>query len=305
MTRKRGSTFDPKSEELFSDLPGGVADAILTFSPAHRVLWTQTKARLIESYIRLFLLVTRHGVYLDAFAGPQNIEHPDKWAAKLVANLQPDYLNHMFMCDFDAEKCEMTRQMLKELAPLRSGKKRRTKHHVYPGDCNVWIDTVLASGTIKPTTAVFCLLDQRTHEAHWETVRKLATFKKEGHKIEIFYFLATSWLPRVLASRTDTGVLDRWWGGSGWTMLKGIQSADVAAIFCNRFRDELGYKLVYDWPILKEGSSGQEMYRMIHATDHPRAPMLMHNAYQIASGLDSRTDEQISLALDFRDITNA
>ena len=299
--RRSGSTFNSNSQELFADDPGGVADAQLTFSPAHRVLWTKTKARLIEAYIRLFLLVTRHGVYLDAFAGPQNIDHPDKWAAKLVANLQPDYLNHMFLCDFDGEKSALIEGMLAELPPLRSQRKRRTKHHVFHGDCNKWIDEVLESGAIKPATAVFCLLDQRTHEAHWSTVHKLATFKKTGHKIEIFYFLATSWLPRVLASRTDTTVLDQWWGGPGWTVLKGVQSADVSTLFCNRFRDELGYKLVYDWPILKEGSSGQEMYRMIHATDHPRAPVLMHNAYQIASGLDSRTDEQIVLDLRLAD----
>lgn len=294
-------TFDQHSNELFEDDPGGVAEAALTFSPAGRVLWTETKAKLIEAYIRLFLLVTRHGIYIDAFAGPQYPDHPDKWAAKLVADLQPDYLNHIFLCDLDRDKCEQIERMLSELQPLKSKKKRRTKHHVFSGDCNEWIDQVLDSGTIKPATAVFCLLDQHTHEAHWATVLKLAKFKKTGHKIEIFYFLATSWLQRVLASRKDTEVLDRWWGDGGWAVLKGVQNSDVSALFRERFRTELGYKLVYDWPIYKEGSAGQEMYRMIHATDHPRAPLLMHNAYRIASGIDTRTAEQIVLDLKLGD----
>jgi three-Cys-motif partner protein len=299
--RKNQPSFDRNSGELFADDPGGAAETILTFAPADRVLWTETKAKLIEAYIKLFLLVTRHGVYIDAFAGPQYPDHPDKWAAKLVANLQPDYLNHIFLCDRDNEKCRQIQNMLSEISPLRTRKKRRTKHHVSSADCNMWIDQVLDSGAIKPATAVFCLLDQHTHEAHWATVQKLANFKKSGHKIEIFYFLATGWLQRVFASRKDTEVLDLWWGGQGWNVLKGVQNSDVSALFCRRFKDELGYKLVYEWPIYKEASAGQEMYRMIHATDHPRAPVLMHNAYRIASGLDTRTAEQVVLDLGLDD----
>jgi three-Cys-motif partner protein len=295
--RKNQPSFDPLSGELFPDAPGGVAESVLTFSPANRVLWTETKAKLIEAYIKLFLLVTRHGIYIDAFAGPQYPDHPDKWAAKLVANLQPDYLNHIFLCDYDEEKYQQIQQMLSAISPLRTGKKRRTKLHAANADCNTWIDQVLSSGAIKPATAVFCLLDQHTHEAHWATVQKLANFKKSGHKIEIFYFLATGWLQRVLKSRVHTEVLDLWWGDQSWVALKGVQNSDVPAVFCQRFKDEFGYKLVYEWPIYKEASTGQEMYRMIHATDHPRAPLLMHHAYRIASGLDSRSAEQIVLDL--------
>ena len=39
-------------------------------------LWTADKSRLIDEYIHHFLLITKHGVYLDLFAGPQR---PDRY----------------------------------------------------------------------------------------------------------------------------------------------------------------------------------------------------------------------------------
>lgn len=295
--RNSHPSFNPEAGNLFPDLPGGVAEPEITFAPGTRILWTHTKARLIEEYIRLFLLVTRHGVYIDCFAGPQNPEHEDKWSAKLVASITPDYLNHLYLCDADLEKFERLRAMVVSLPEKNTGRKRRTKFHIHHGDCNEWIGSVLAAGTIKDKTAVFCLLDQHNTECEWRTVEALARHKTSGYKIELFYFLATGWLQRIFAKRTDVAVLDRWWGGTGWRQLKGVRSDDVAAALRRRMVVELGYRHVYDWPILMEGDSGREMYRMIHATDHPKASQLMHTAYRRASGQDDRTDHQIALDL--------
>ena len=41
------------------------------FSGIDRPLWTEHKAQLISRYLYYFVLITRHGVYIDGFAGPQ------------------------------------------------------------------------------------------------------------------------------------------------------------------------------------------------------------------------------------------
>ena len=39
-------------------------------------VWTESKARLIERYLYYFVLITKHGTYIDGFAGPQHKESP-------------------------------------------------------------------------------------------------------------------------------------------------------------------------------------------------------------------------------------
>lgn len=62
-------------------------------------IWTETKAQLIANYLRLFLLITKHGVYVDGFAGPQDKENPNSWAAKLVLELSPPWMKAFFLCE--------------------------------------------------------------------------------------------------------------------------------------------------------------------------------------------------------------
>ena len=50
----------------------------------------------------------------------------------------------------------------------------------------------------------------------------------------------------------------------------------------DRFRQELHYESVVQWPIWDKQGSNRIMYYMIHATDHPEAPKLMRRAYRRA-----------------------
>ncbi len=52
--------------------------------------WTENKAKLIERYLFYFVLVTKHGTYIDGFAGPQGV--PQNWAAQLVLETEPPLL---------------------------------------------------------------------------------------------------------------------------------------------------------------------------------------------------------------------
>lgn len=272
------------------DLPPMKGNAV-AIPALSRPIWTETKARLIQEYIRLFLFITKHGSYIDGFAGPQYEGREDAWAARLVLEIEPPWMRNFFLCDL--ENADKLQRLVDELQPLKN---RRIEIH--NGDFNEWVSEVLGSGVITDTEATFALLDQRTTECEWRTVETLASHKKGDTKIELFYFFPTGWVGRTIAAQKDPGVLDRWWGDAGWTQLQGIKSDQAASLMTERIQ-ALGYRDVKAWPITKrEKGQGRVMYHMIHATDHLEAPKLMWRAYNrlVSSVVDG---VQGDLPLDF------
>ena len=155
-----------------------------------RPIWTENKAKLIERYLYYFVWVTKHGTYIDAFAGPQRIGEHEMWAAKLVLENRPRYLRHFHLFEKANESLAALRQLRDEQPPKAKGEGERTIN-VYSGDCNRKLTDLLKTRSIKDSEATFCLLDQRTFECNWSTVQALARYKQGGHnKIELFYFLA-------------------------------------------------------------------------------------------------------------------
>jgi len=249
-------------------------------------VWTESKANLIERYLYLFVLVAKHGVYIDAFAGPQQPERPEMWAAKLVMESKPPHdvleskpprLRSFYLIEKDPKKIRLLRD-LKKAQPADAAR----KIEVIPGDCNIEIPRLLATGAIKQTEATFCLLDQHTFECKWETVRQLAAYKASGYKIELFYFLCNSWLARALSALQDRQRAVDWWGRDDVDVLQGLSEEARAQLLAQRFKDELGYKYASPYPIYERRDQGAVMFYMIHATDHPSAPPLMGRAYNQA-----------------------
>src|SRR6266571_28380 len=91
-----------KQENLFEHdpLPG---QERLPAEPAVKVadypVWTHNKAKFIMSYLRYFVLLTKHGTYIDGFAGPQEECETDSWSAKLVLGSEPQWIKHFHLCD--------------------------------------------------------------------------------------------------------------------------------------------------------------------------------------------------------------
>jgi three-Cys-motif partner protein len=250
------------------------------FQSLRHPLWTENKARLIRLYLKLFTMVTKHGTYIDGFAAPQERDRADMWSAKLVLENEPKWMRDIWLCDIDPSGVAR----LSNLAEQQRTKERRIT--VLHGDFNETVDQVLASERIKETTATFALLDQRTFECSWSTVRKLAT-RKQGRKIELFYFFATGWVDRSIAavSRAETAAkVEEWWGRPDWRSLLGMDSVRRAKMVAERFKEELGYAYAHPYPIHNSRRGGRTMYHMIHATDHPDAPPLMIRAYRKVSG---------------------
>jgi three-Cys-motif partner protein len=276
---------------LFESLPEFPNNEI-TFRGLRSPVWTENKARLVAKYLYYFVLITKHGAYIDGFSGPKSASKPNSWAAKLVLESKPKLLREFFLCDVDANKLSKL-QELKDNQPKVSGR----KIEIVSGDFNEKVQSILDSGVITPKKATFCLLDQFTMECHWATVEKIAKHKLEN-KIELFYFLASGWLDRALSGfKTNLDKPELWWGKENWRELQGMASDKRAKIFCDRFKIELGYKYSHAWPIYSREADGKRvMFHMIHATDHPEAPKIMWRAYRNAN-IQEHLEEQLPLAL--------
>jgi three-Cys-motif partner protein len=260
---------------LFADLPPA-SDKPMLFRPAQRPIWTENKAKLIERYLYYFVLVTKHGAYIDGFAGPQYEGKDDAWAAKLVLESKPAFLRNFWLC-------EIRKKEIAQLEALEAAQpkiKGRTIQ-IVPGDFNRNVAGLLASSGIADKTATFCLLDQRTFECEWQTLVTLSRHRSD-YKIELFYFLASGWLDRAMSGIKDNSILERWWGRRDYHKLKGISGHERMVLFCDRMKSELGYKHAHGWQIFNREVGGKVMYHMIHATDHDEGPRLMNRAYNNA-----------------------
>lgn len=272
----------PDQQFLPMKMPALPTDKEIGFRPLTRPLWTEHKAKLIERYLLYFVYITKHGTYIDGFAGPQEIDKPEMWAANLVLKNEPAWMRHFYLYDENKKKCEMLRNLNDSLPERDSkGKKINRNIEIHHGDFNKLIYKLLDSETIKQKEATFCLLDQRTFECKWSTVEVLAKYKEAGHnKIELFYFLPNSWQPRALAGLKNESLATEWWGGSDIETLRAMKPEKRMELMCNKFKHDLKYKYVTPWPIYeKEKGKGSLMYYMIHATDHNEAPKLMERAY--------------------------
>lgn len=270
-------------EPILLDVPPSTPSRAQTFQRFEHPIWTENKAQLIQKYLFYFVWVTRHGTYIDLFAGPQKIGKPGLWAAELVITSQPPRLRNFFLFEEDAEKLEML-EALKARALSEPSRSQR-KIVIYRGDCNRSITRMLRDHSIRDTEATFCLLDQRTFECDWKTVVQVATHKRGGYKIELFYFLANAWIDRAESRRNDDRI-QQWWGRDDWREFFRLPNVERPLVLMERLRSEFGYRYVYPFPIYARHDGGRTMYWMLHATDHPAAPRLMHQAYRNALNVD-------------------
>lgn len=263
------------------------------FRPFKHPVWTENKAKLIARYLFLFVMVTKHGLYIDGFAAPQDPTLADGWAAKLVVDEVPrKFLRDFWLCEEDPKRA----QYLRDLVAQQPRTKPPQRFRVLEGDFNVTHRDILDSGAIGPRKATFCLLDQRTMECHWSTVRAIAQHKGEGHKIEQFYFLATGWLDRSLASlSTNRAKATAWWGDESWQDLISMDGTRRAFLVAERFKRELGYRFAMPFPIYDRGREGTVMYHMIHASDHPEAPKFMVRAYRTTTRGAALPSQQLEM----------
>jgi len=289
---------DTRTLGLFGDdLPSpSIKDGIvnLTFKSSKQdgyAVWSENKSKLIQNYVKYFLMVTKHGTYIDGFSGPQVEEYnDDSWSAKRVLEIQPAWMRRFILCEMKPRQIKHLQRLVESRRDQGDGR----KIEIHQGDFNASIGEILIPGAIREKEATFCLLDQRTFECKWDSVRKIAAYKQSGTKIEIFYFLAVGWLARSISALKDDQKLRDWWGRDDIDLPRNTtNSVELAKLFSHRFVRELGYATAAAWPIYERSDSsapGKIMYFMIHATDHHEAPKLMNRAYKAATLINQPMD---------------
>ena len=290
---------DVMEEFLFELPPQDLTRAERKFRQLDHPIWTESKANLIERYLCYFVYITKHGTYIDAFAGPQRTDRHEMWAAKLVIESRPRWFRNFHLFEIDKAKVETLRRMCGEQSPpdRKRGEPNRF-FNIVPGDFNKNIHDELAKYPIKETEAAFCLLDQRTFECDWASVEVIARHKRAGNKVELFYFLPNAWLDRSAAALGEQDeAMRKWWGDSDWKELLKLRGMERAQYACTRFKRQLGYRYVYPFPIYERKDGGKKMFFMIHASDHEQATPLMYRAYGRALGVKENAEQLQLLAV--------
>jgi three-Cys-motif partner protein len=282
MMPRRKST-DSDIAPLFPGYTIPIAKPPRRYGRIEQPIWTENKAEFIQLYLRYFVQITRHGTYIDGFAGPQYLDHLDAWAARLVLESEPKWLRRFFLCENNPKKLSHLRKLKDAHVNCvdRKGRSFKRKIEILPGDFNVSIDKILSEGGITQKRATFCLIDPHTFECQWSTVKKLAEYKKPPErKIELLYFLCVGWIHRAFSGVKHEAKMDAWWGNSRWKELRAKSSQDIAEIVRKRMEEELGYKFAAAYPI--RDKDNRVMYYMVHASDHDDAPALMVRAHRKA-----------------------
>jgi three-Cys-motif partner protein len=270
---------------LFPNLPPKIEEEVRRYGRIRNPIWSEHKAKFIQQYLKYFVQVTKHGAYIDGFAGPQNEGQPGAWSAELVLQSEPKWLRHFFLCERNKKSLAALRNLKESQPEPRSskGKKLYRNVEIWPGDFNENVAKILECGKITQREATFCLLDQRTFECYWQTVAKLAAYKTPPHKkIELLYFLGVGWLHRSMSGIRNTEKMEKWWGGKDWQRLKIMKHFDIAELVRRRFQEELKYRSAAAYPIYDREKGNKVMYYMIHASDHNEAPLLMVRAHHSA-----------------------
>ena len=139
--------------ELFGDLrPAGRPRPHVRQPPVgiEAPLWTIDKSRLIDEYIHHFLLVTKHGVYLDLFAGPQHATDAENWSVRRVLERRTEgnpSIRHYAVCDIKRKQADRLRNLGRNHPSFR----------VYEGDANERVHEMLEGA---PTP----------HDEEWEVM---------------------------------------------------------------------------------------------------------------------------------------
>src|SRR6201996_215282 len=119
-----------RQSNLPLDLPPPT-DKPIRFRSPDRPIWTENKAKLIERYLYYFVMITKHGAYIDGFAGPQYKDKQDAWAAKLVLSSKPAFLRNFWLCEIDKTGIKSLERLKAEQPDIKG---RTIK--IVPGDFN-------------------------------------------------------------------------------------------------------------------------------------------------------------------------
>src|SRR5712692_8972255 len=153
------SSQQPPSSELMAPLFPGmeleVRKEIRKYKRYDQDIWTENKAHFIQQYLKYFVQVTKHGAYIDGFAGPQSHKQLDAWSAALVLESEPRWLRKFFLCEITRRGVKALRVLAEAQSQARDRKGRKISRviKIYPGDFNKNVDRILGQQIITQKEA--------------------------------------------------------------------------------------------------------------------------------------------------------
>lgn len=253
--------------------------------------WTINKLQILSDYLPAFNRASTKSaerVYLDLMAGqPENVEAGTKelfdGSVRRAMSADPGFTRLAFI-EADDRKAQSLADDLAQGFPGDS------RGRVYSGDCNVVIDSVLHDLDSVRWAPTFAFLDQQGAEISWETIEKVARFRRGKTKVELWTLLSPAMIVKGIKGSGGDGFarrVDRLYGSDDWRRFIRAQEAGlldaegVRREMVNLFRwlleDRLGYKVTVRVPMRMKNSVA--IYDMVFATDHPVGLKIMADLY--------------------------
>jgi three-Cys-motif partner protein len=263
--------------------------------------WTRNKLEILTDYLPAFTTAVSgrspECIYLDLMAGqPKNVERhtgAEFDGSPIVAmKTQPPFTRLRFG-ELNATRAAALDTHLREAFPGDD------RYQVVQGDCNETIDGILAGLADIAWAPTFAFVDQQAAEVHWETIKKLAAFRKntQGWKTEIWILMSPTMIIKGVRGRDGIPYepyreqVDRLYGGGEWRQIlraldqRKITARDYRKQMVNLMRwkleHELGYRITHRIPMQMHNKV--EIYDMVFATDHDAGDRIMRHLYNQAA----------------------
>jgi three-Cys-motif partner protein len=258
--------------------------------------WTRNKLEILAGYLPAFNSAAQsrasERIYLDLLAGqPENIDRvtgENFDGSPLIAMKSDPGFTRLRFCELEPLASELD-------AALKTEFPGDNRYRVVPGDCNDTIDRTLAELAPLNWAPTFAFIDQQGAEVHWETIEKVAAFRRNPRnlKTEIWMLLSPTWINRgVRNSETFVNRVSTMYGDEDWKRIQSalwrrhITPAEYRAEMINLMRVKLQYNLGYAFTHripMQMLPNKMTIFEMVFATDHWAGDNIMRYLYNRAA----------------------
>jgi len=255
--------------------------------------WTRNKLEILAGYLPAFNIACQQWpdrVYIDLMAGePVNVDRISgerfDGSARLALAASPPFTRLAF--------CEMPETATHLATDLRQRYPGR-HFRVYPGDCNETIDRVLTDLAPWRRMPTFVFADQQAAEIHWTTLAKVARFRSDPRKAELWILMSPAMIAKGVAGTNGQAFtlrVDALFGNDTWRRIQAARQRRVLS--ADEYRDEMVNLL--RWQLernLRYGFTARipmnmpnnmPLYDMVFATDVQVGDKIMTHLYQQAA----------------------
>jgi hypothetical protein len=109
MTSSRSVTNKASAESSpsFPELPQGAPEKVRRYKSIEHPIWADHEARFIQQYLRYFIQITKHGVYIDGFSGPQYTDRLEARTDSQVLASEPKWLRRFYLCELRQQSVQI------------------------------------------------------------------------------------------------------------------------------------------------------------------------------------------------------